>query len=165
MQKNFLAALSNDPDSIARALEIVGAKIRNSPVDDGETDDAINTLQLAFSDDDNNELNDLERNRLASFEQWSDNNILPKMLDAVNAAIFDFPTATTALNAYDIKWFSEQPLSNTGKQQIAGAVLRLVLQYSTSINTFWQALTDDDTDILAEVSFNIVSEKNKDFTQ
>lgn len=167
MTKNFLANLNgDDPASVARAMQSLSAKIRNSPVLDGdnenvETDD--NNYMENFSND--AQLGNLERDRLASFEQWSDENLLPELLDKINSGIYDFSSATLALEAYNINWFRQQPLSNSGKQQVAGTILRLVQQYSKAINNFWQALVDNDTQALAEVSFNIVRAEDKDFTQ
>lgn len=170
MAQNPLAKLSGtDPTSIDKVLRTLAARIRNSPTNDSnedaeDTSNAVSLLRSTFDELSQGGLTDRERIRLASFEQWSDSNILPDILLQINTEIVDFASARRAVQYYDISWFASQPLSNSGKQQLAGALVRLVLTYGKNINQFWQALMDGNASALSEVSFNIAANNEGDAT-
>lgn len=159
-EKNFLASLKNNPESINRALSILAARIRNSPGDAEEANNALDTLRQAF--DSELGLDDVERTRLASYDKWSEENYLPDLLDKLTAQITDFASASRAVAAFDIAWFASLPVSNEGKQTLAANLLQLTRQYAGNYNSFWQTLVDGNTDTLGDVSFNILRDNEED---
>ena len=169
MSKSLLAQLSanNSPEANnlvlrkladnSRRLGNFAARIRNSPTDDDDDDDAVSEQDNPLRDNDDNAMTDQERTRLASFEQWSDENLLPQFINTVTADIHDFASAQRALDYYNISWFTRQPLSNEGKQQLAAAIISRASEYLKNFNEFWRTLADGDATALSEVSFNLTT--------
>lgn len=159
LQNNFLADLDDSKSNMARALRILSARLRNSPADDEETQQALDTLQTGIEEID---FGDQERIRLASFDRWSELYYLPDLLLKLSSQIINYASAVRAITSLDKNWFISLPLSDQAKQSLAGTLLNLTKQYCGDYNSFWESLVAGNPGTMSAVSFDIISQENEE---
>jgi len=159
--KDFLSRLDAQPNNVNRALRIIAARLRNTPISDDDEEEivgALDNLRQNVQPD----LTSREKIRLASFELHSEQEYLPGLLEKMENLIGDYAGARAAVDSFGIKWFATLPLSNTGKQTLAATLIKLCKKYCGDFNPFWKALVDGDSGVLEQVSFDIINDENRE---
>lgn len=142
----------------SKALEAIGYKVEAKKSEAVDDDDAIDNSGATDSDMQGGAKDLLDAavvmgDLITHYESYLDSKLLPPILEAIDANIYDTGSAISAIYHYDSEWFRTTPVSARAKSKIASRLLSVCNNYYAFNMGLWTSLSKMDASILMTVLY------------